>query len=126
VVSSTSFSAIRRGNYLLAKGAYKSGTETADTLSINLPTGLTIDFASLPSTFTVGVGVLDTLGSSQNFYGQSRRYVIFSDLTDSAKLFVSQKGQSDTHVKVLGQDIITASWAVSYSFEIPIAEWALT
>ena len=125
-VTSTSQTASRRGEFLLVKGAYKSGTETGATFSINLPTGLTIDFAKLPSTFTVGVGVLDTLGSSQTFYSQARRYVVFSDLSDTGKLFVASNGNSDTHVKLAGNGFITANWAVSYSFEIPIAEWALT
>lgn len=113
------------GDTLEVQGSFLSGTVSATTASIALPSGYVIDSTKL-NTLTNGSIVGICLGgvSGTNTFGAITSSgvtdTIFYDGTDTANLYFTDLSGSNQFTKVTGSARFTTGQLVSFQFKVPI------
>lgn len=126
-VSNSSFFYKRIGDTMMCRADFTCGTNTAVTLSLGMPSGLTIDSTKIPSNASgsqVGLAFDVSSGTNALFSG-SIGSVVFYDGSDTAKLyFGSTSNGSNAFTKAVATALWNTGDAVSIQFNVPITQWA--
>lgn len=114
-------------NRMIVRLDFVSGTSTATTALITLPTGYTID-STLCSTTTntqkVGWWLRATSGAANVVTSAASLGAVFYDGSTNNQIFVATTTTSNAYVKDNGNSICVANDNIGIEFDIPIAEWA--
>lgn len=114
----------RVGESLQVRGTFTSGTQTGVLATISIPTNLAIGTASINNT-TSNPGPmcgLYTNGTNNNQFG----YLVTATSTSTSNVYWGAtlgSGSGTFLTPALGNAIISGVPVVSYSFQVPIADW---
>lgn len=119
----------RDGDSLLVQGKFVSGTPTAVTNFIGLPTGINIDTTKITAnqTNTLGMAIRAVSASSNNLPSTPIGPYIVTDQqtnnTISVTVSLSTIGSAGVYSLANGSSILGSGDTLSYSFRVPIAQW---
>lgn len=122
-VSNNSVWTRRVGDTMFVRGSVTTGTVTGVTVTINLPSGSTIDTTKLSAAASgIGVGLLYNTQNGTTLFTDATFAVFF--LSANNTLFVSRtSGTSNVHNKAIGTDF-NSSGNLDFSFDIPITQFS--
>ncbi len=111
----------REGRYLVAYGVFTTGTVTASTATLDLPSGLEIDLDIVPSGNRSFLGWYNRLATET--FAASSRGMVFSDDSDLNSLFFALSASGGDLTKAAGNGIIASSTGLMLNFRVPIEGW---
>lgn len=117
---------MRVGSTMFVKMSMILPTTTASIFAINIPTGYTLNTAVL-NTLTNGqtVGYWNRMATaSDGVWLSAKGGVVFHDGSSTTQVFLALQGASNQFTKTNASSLASAGELVSFSFELPIAEWA--
>lgn len=108
------------GNTLYGKGKWTNGTVAGGTMSLDLPSGYTIDLTLAP--VNTHLGIFSALNASQALFGSNRSGVLFSDGSDDDTIFFAvQVDGAANFNKDVGNAVTTSSGKVSFDIIVPVS-----
>ena len=125
ITSQVSF-VCRIGDKARFRGYFTAGTPTAVALTLNLPSGMSIDSTKMGSgTNESNVGVAYALSSSSNgiYQASGQAAVVFYDGSTTSGVFVGQATSSSGFTKINGSTFLTSSEPLAFEFTVPISGW---
>ena len=119
----------RVGDSLEVIASFTIGTPAASAMSLQLPSGYSVDSSKLTSTTAVtmlGIWSAETSGVSVNIFNGTSvaSGVIFYDGTTTNQVFFGAAGATSTYVKSIGTALPTSNCVVSCKFTVPIIGWS--
>jgi hypothetical protein len=125
-ITNSNYTSWRVGDRLHARLGFQYGILPATTLSISLPTGLTIDTTKMSSNASgskVGTWVWFNPGAAATTYANSWAGDLFYDGSTNNQIFVSTQVGSNAYVKATttgaGNNVF-----VYLEFSVPITQWS--
>lgn len=118
----------RVGSKIRVQGGIKSGTVAAASISMSLPTGLTINTTS----HTPNQSLLGVLSANSNapvqVFSNGDGFAVFNDTSDSTKVFICQSNDTTGNDKAFapqnGSAVLNNNSRMAFFFEADIVEWA--
>jgi hypothetical protein len=115
------------GDELFAQISFTTGTPSASTVSISLPSGLSIDSSKISSNAIVGQMVIGaTSGTATTIYSSSAVLLsyLFYDGSDTGKLYFTYDTINTGLVKHNATTLVNSNTFVTIQIRIPIAGWS--
>jgi hypothetical protein len=117
------WNAWRIGDRMHVEGRWGVGTLAASNAQVILPTGYTVNSASLPAYQQIVGTVINPYGGSSQ--GIDTSYgVIFYNGSDTANLYFGLNTASGSIVTAQGSGYFNSGQPVTIVFDVPIAQWA--
>ena len=118
----------REGKFLVAHGTALNNTPDGSSISVSLPSGLTIDSASISSTnaSTIAGTWNITSGTVANAFPSSARgsFPMFISLANSTSIvYMSNNTNGSRFGFVIGSTAMAATDRMSFQFKVPILGW---
>lgn len=121
-ITSASWKVRQVGDSLQVRGYWVSGTMTASTAYIQLPSKWTINHTKSP-----GTGNNPFVGWSQRLttetFAASSRYPLFTDGSTAGQIYFAFSGSGSTFLKVNGSTL-TSSTGMTVDFTVPLNEFS--
>lgn len=116
----------RVGNMMHVTGLFTSGTPTATSAYVGMPTGLTVD-STLFNAFNanrVGWWREVSGGAAANDFVAGTGDTLFYEPSDLTKIYFAYRSSAGAYVSENGNAFADSGYKYTLSFSVPIAEWA--
>jgi hypothetical protein len=116
----------QEGKFLNVYGSFVCGTVTGSPVSIDLPSGFTIDDTYIATTNeNIVVGEARRIVTSATLAASN--HALFYDGSDTGTLFISRAGSSTTALeKTGGSTMFNSGETVTFHYKVPVVEYSPT